>query len=177
MTDLFPQLTINLAFGGNSALESTAALINGLNRELKARPNQKMSKETISRIFEEYQELRRPRMKKVLNLAYQMTRLQAWDGRFMKFIQRYIVPLMGDDRVADHFADLVKGGVKLDYVPLQNPPSGTVPWDDELPLKGSLAGFKRSSTLGFWAVGLILSLNLSYYIVSLLRNQNAIWTV
>lgn len=121
--------------------------------------------------------MRKPRMKKVLNLAYQMTRLQAWDGRLMKFIQRYIVPLVGDDRVADHFADLVKGGVKLDYVPLHNPPPGTVEWDDELPQKGSLGAFKRSSTLGFWAVGLILSLNLSYYIVSLLRNQNAILTV
>lgn len=81
---------------------------------------------------------------------------------------------MGDDRVADHFAGLVKGGVKLDFVPLHNPPVGTVPWDDDLSQKGSLSASKRSSTFGFWAIGLILSLNLSYYIVSLFRNQNGV---
>ncbi|KAH8704707.1 FAD binding domain-containing protein [Talaromyces proteolyticus] len=171
------KLTINLAFGGNSALESTAALVNKLNRELKANPNQKMSKETLSRIFEEYQELRKPRMKKVLNLAYQLTRLQAWDGWFMKFVQRFVIPWVGDERVADHFADLVKGGIKLDYVPLPNQPLGTVAWDDDPKKEASLPVSKKSSSLGLWALGLILSLNASYYLVSLLRSQYAVQPV
>lgn len=125
------KLTINLAFGGNSALESTAAFVNLLHREVKAHPDRKMSQETISTIFEEYQNQRKPRMKKVLNLAYQMTRLQAWDGWFMKFIQRWIIPLVGDGKVADHFAELVKGGHRLDFVPVPPHREGWIPFNDE----------------------------------------------
>ncbi|KAI9785106.1 MAG: hypothetical protein M1816_000517 [Peltula sp. TS41687] len=125
------KLTINLAFGGNSALESTAALVNLLHHELKTHPDQKMSRETISTIFEQYTELRKPRMKKVLNLAYQLTRLQAWDGFLMKMIQRFGIPWVGDDRVADHFAKIVQAGVKLDFVPVPDHAKGTWEWDDE----------------------------------------------
>lgn len=75
--------------------------------------------------------MRKPRMKKVLNLAYQLTRLQAWDGWFMKFIQRWIIPLVGDGKVADHFAVLVRSGHKLDFVPVPPHIEGTVPFDDE----------------------------------------------
>ena len=89
-----------------------------------------MSQQTISAIFEEYQELRKPRMKQVLNLAYQLTRLQAWDGPLMKMIQRFVIPWVGDQRVADHFALLVKGGVKLDYVPLPPHVKGSIEFED-----------------------------------------------
>lgn len=127
------QLTINLAFGGNSALESTAAFVNVLNRELKALPaGEKLSQETISEAFEEYQGLRKPRMKKVLNLAYQLTRLQAWDGWFMKFIQSWVIPWVGDGQVVDHFSELVRAGHRLDFVPVPSHKEGYVPFNDEL---------------------------------------------
>lgn len=90
-----------------------------------------MSMKTVSAVFEEYQELRKPRMKKVLNLAYQLTRLQAWDGPLMKLTQRYVIPWVGDERVADHFAGIVKGGVKLDFVPTPDHRPGSWEWDDE----------------------------------------------
>ena len=124
-----------------------------------------MDQPTISRIFEEYQEMRKPRMKSVLNLAYQLTRLQAWDGVLMTMIQRFVIPWVGDDRVADYFATLVKGGVRLDYVPLPPHIKGTVEFDDFSPNKPksslqvlaetSFVGSKRQSRISAMALALL----------------------
>ncbi len=51
----------------------------------------------------------------------------------MKMIQRFVIPWVGDERVADHFALLVKGGVRLDYVPLPPHVKGSIEFDDLKP--------------------------------------------
>lgn len=128
-----------------------------------------MSQKTISAVFEEYQELRKPRMKKVLNLAYQLTRLQAWDGFIMKLIQRYVIPWIGDARVADHFAEIVKGGIKLDFVPLPDHRTGTWEWDDErLAEKSDMVvaekkGFRQMPSILLLFVGCALLSAYSYF--------------
>lgn len=48
----------------------------------------------------------------------------------MKMLQTYVIPWVGDKRAADYFALLVKGGVKLDYVPLPPHVKGSVEFDD-----------------------------------------------
>lgn len=119
-----------------------------------------MSRQTISAIFEEYQELRKPRMKKVLNLAYQLTRLQAWDGLFMRMAQRYALPWVGDARAADHFADIVKAGVKLDFVPTPEHRIGTCAWDDEIPER-KISSTAGDGKMGLWQMLLQMPLQLS----------------
>ncbi|KAK2749197.1 putative secondary metabolism biosynthetic enzyme [Myotisia sp. PD_48] len=124
------KMTPNIAFGANSALESVASLCNEINRVVKSHPKGTPTRAELNAGFQKYQRTRTPRVKKIFDLAAMMTRLQAWDGWLLKFVMRYIVPLVGDNRVADQFAKVIKGAVKLDYVPLGNVPRGSVKWED-----------------------------------------------
>lgn len=130
-------MTPNFAFGGNCALEGVAALANALNKALKNSSDGRLSQSAISAMFEEYQESQKPRVKKIFNMCYYVTRMQAWDGVIMRFIARYVVPWLGDELVADHTSTIVKGGVKLDYLPVPERPRGTCAWDDEIHPKKS----------------------------------------
>ena len=160
------QITPNLALGGNSAIESVASFANALNRGLKRHSNEKLDLSTLSQIFEEYESERKPRIKKVNDISALMTRLQAWDGIVMKFVARWILPLISDARVADQFAELVKAGCKLDYVPVTFKPQGTVQWDDEKIEPAPTAG--KTSFSSFWRIVAIIvsssTITLSYFL-------------
>jgi hypothetical protein len=124
-------MTPNLAFGANNALESVAALANALNRTLSSSTTLPTT-ETLSALFSSYQNQRFARAKAHHDLTGFYTRLAAWDGFGMKFASRYLPLITGDKVVVDGFAKLVRGGVKLDYVPLKEKKEGTVKFLDEV---------------------------------------------
>ena len=124
-------MTPNFAFGGNSAIEAVAALSNALNKGVKNAPNGQLSQSAISAMFQEYQDAQKPRMKKIFDTCYYATRMQAWDNGVFWFIANYLAPWLGDERVADYTAMLVKGGVELDYLPVPDHPQGTCAWDNK----------------------------------------------
>lgn len=130
--DAAHKVTPNFAFGGNCAIEGVAALANALHKALHASPNGQLDQPAISAALAEYEARQKPRVKKIFDMCYYATRMQAWDGLLMHFISRVVVPLLGDERVADQTAKLVKGGVRLDYLPVPEHPSGSCAWDDEV---------------------------------------------
>ncbi|KAF2810454.1 FAD/NAD(P)-binding domain-containing protein [Mytilinidion resinicola] len=125
------KMTPNLAFGANSAMESVAALSNGLNRALKNQSDSTLSREQISMVFQDYQEKRMGRVTKVHDFTGGFTRVSAWDGLLNKFMALWVLPIASHEFVGDKFSRLIRGGVKLDYVPYKESRSGSVHWDDE----------------------------------------------
>ncbi|KAF2499175.1 FAD/NAD(P)-binding domain-containing protein [Lophium mytilinum] len=129
--DAAHKVTPNLAFGANSAMESVAALSNGLNRALENQLDSKLSRKQISMVFQDYQRKRIGRVTKAYNFTGGFTRISAWDGPLNRFIASWILPVTAHDVIADKFTRLIRGGVKLTYVPYKETRSGSVRWDDE----------------------------------------------
>jgi hypothetical protein len=123
-------VTPNFAFGGNMAIEGAASLSNSICKALKDSDG-KPTQPAISAMFEEYQESHKARVKKIFTTCYYATRMQAWDSIIMRFIARYLAPWLGDEFVADHTATMVKGGAKLDYIPVPEHIHGSCAFDDE----------------------------------------------
>lgn len=112
------------------------------------------SREELASIFQNYQDQRIARVKKIYNLSGLMTRVQAWENVALRLVASYVFPWFSDARVADLFADAIKGAVKLDYVKLLGEKTGTAPWVDA---PKSMAGYGRGRR-GLFAVGtLVLS--------------------
>ena len=78
--------------------------------------------------FQQYQKERLERAKEIMVPSWLVTRLQAYDGWLYYTIQRWILPIVGVDVIANGVADSCSSGPKLDYVPLPDEKSGTLPW-------------------------------------------------
>lgn len=112
-------------------MESMAALTNLLNREVKSHPEGKPNKETLDAIFQEYQERQIPRTQKIMKFANLITRVQAWDGFWMKLMALWVVPFQSDKKLGQDLGDIIRGGVKLDFVPIREYKEKNILWDDE----------------------------------------------
>lgn len=112
-------------------MESIALLTNLLNREIQARPKAKPSKDTLGALFQEYQETQIPRTRKIMKFANSITRVQAWDGFWMKLMALWVVPFQSEKKLGQDLAEIIKGGVKLDFVPIGEYKEKNVLWDDE----------------------------------------------
>lgn len=73
-------MTVNLGQGGNSAIESAAALANALNEANLCRRGDRVSQEEIEVALSNYQESRRPRLVTIARASYEITRSQALEG-------------------------------------------------------------------------------------------------
>ena len=92
-------------------MESMAALTNLPNREVKSHPDGKPSKETFDVIFQEYQERQIPRTQKVTEFANLITRVQAWDGLWMKLMALWVVPVQSGKKLGQDPGDIINGGI------------------------------------------------------------------
>jgi hypothetical protein len=114
--DAIHKMTPNLGAGGNSAIESVAALSNLLNRLSKETGSKKPSPGAIRRSLQAYQEKRRTRIKETMKMANGLTRLQALKSTMEYFVAHLVVPNAGDF-LADLFAEFQIGAELLDYLP------------------------------------------------------------
>ena len=112
-------------------MESIALLTNLLNREIQAHPEAKPSKDALDMLFREYQGKQIPRTRKIMKFANSITRVQAWDGFWMKLMALWVVPFQSEKKLGLDLADIIKGGVKLDFVPMGEYKEKKVLWDDE----------------------------------------------
>jgi 2-polyprenyl-6-methoxyphenol hydroxylase-like FAD-dependent oxidoreductase len=131
-------MTPTLAFGANTALESVAALANNLN-QIVSHASEKPSTETLEDIFTAYKTQRYSRAKRMSDITGRYTRLGAWDGMGAKFSTQYMVKILGRNLVLYMMGLLIKGAVKLDYIPTKERKAGTVQWDDEKTPRGWLS--------------------------------------
>ena len=90
-------------------------------------------------MFQEYQDAQKARIKKISPTCYYATRMQAWDNVALRLVSQYMAPLLGDEPVANYTATMVKGAVKLDYLPVPDLPDHHTPatWQFDDEKKGS----------------------------------------
>ncbi|KAF1919000.1 hypothetical protein BDU57DRAFT_527108 [Ampelomyces quisqualis] len=123
------KMTPNLGQGGNTAIESAAALANELKDMVNNAEKGKPSLDSIVRHLENYQKIREQRVTAISAVANGLTRVHAlktWKQRLMAF---WILPNAGDI-LTDISCDLIIGAVKIDYLPVpERSLHGTMPFN------------------------------------------------
>jgi 2-polyprenyl-6-methoxyphenol hydroxylase-like FAD-dependent oxidoreductase len=111
------KMTPNAGAGGNSAIESAAALANALYDLQKSNLNKHPSRKDIEAGLTAFQKSRQERASAVLKLANKVTRIQALRTLSDRILSLWAMPLLGDFG-ADLGVDLYIGATKLDYLPV-----------------------------------------------------------
>lgn len=118
--------------GGNSAIESAAALVNFLTRAQKQKPH--LSGADIQHVFQQVQTLRQSRAEKLMRIAHMRQRLEAMETPYLKFTALHVLPRFGSEVVFQRFYDTVAPAGKLDNLPVPKRPR-RAPFEDELPAR------------------------------------------
>ncbi len=170
-------MTPNFALGANCALESAVVLVNKLvSLDRTITENGRPDALTITKLFDEYQTERLPRMKEAFEASHLMTRLHAYDGLVNHFTMRVMVPLLGQATFADKLAELISGAPKFDFLPVEYPSVATTyQWKDEIPMdvvqaSGKTAGKVQGSVttntrVAFWILQIVAFLTLLWMFV------------
>ncbi|PYI23585.1 monooxygenase [Aspergillus violaceofuscus CBS 115571] len=128
--DAAHKMTPNLGQGGNSAIESAAALANSLASLLQASHESSAAIEELNYCLQSWQEKRRPRVQAIFKSAHSLTRLEALNTLKDKAIAHYLMPHL-EHYLVDKSSRTFVGATKIDYLP---PPakslSGTMPFTD-----------------------------------------------
>ncbi|EAQ92008.1 hypothetical protein CHGG_00243 [Chaetomium globosum CBS 148.51] len=125
------KVTPNIALGGNSGIESVAVLCNHLQRLLQEGGAAKPTAAVLDAVFAAYQAERLKRMQDILAVSSLITKVQAWDTRWHRFMATWLLPLQADRTTADQMSEIIRKGPKLEYVALEGFRKGRIPFDDE----------------------------------------------
>lgn len=90
------QMTPNIGQGGNAAIESAAALSNGLKRLTSNASFAHPSLKEVKYSLQVFQQIRQTRAKKVFEVSNKMTRVEALKGFPGKLMALYVSPYTGD---------------------------------------------------------------------------------
>ena len=96
--DSIHKMTPNMGAGGNTAIETAAALANELKKMKDASSKEKPSYETIRRHLVNYQKIRETRVTAILKAANHLTRFHALDTLKDKFFANWVLPSAGDSK-------------------------------------------------------------------------------
>jgi 2-polyprenyl-6-methoxyphenol hydroxylase and related FAD-dependent oxidoreductases len=129
--DAIHKVTPNSALGGCTAMEDSVAIANQLHELLNRHPNKKPSTVEISAAMQDYQDSRIERVKAIVKVGGDLTRLQAFDGWYFYIMQRWVTPWIGLDTLAINIARLCSAGTKLDFVEFPEQ-KGLLGWQDTI---------------------------------------------
>jgi 2-polyprenyl-6-methoxyphenol hydroxylase-like FAD-dependent oxidoreductase len=108
------KMTPNAGAGGNSAIESAAALANAL-YDLKTKKDKTPSRKDIENALAGFQEKRQDRAHAVLQLANRVTRMHALKSISDKIMTFWVIPSLGDFP-SDLSQDFVIGATRINYL-------------------------------------------------------------
>lgn len=128
--DAIHKVTPNSALGGCTAMEDAVAVANVLHAAIAAHPNKKPTGVELRDAFGQYQDSRLPRVREIVKIGGDLTRLQAYDGWKYYLIQRWLTPVVGLDSLAKNIAILCTGAPKLSFVPFTQR-RGLLRWPDD----------------------------------------------
>jgi 2-polyprenyl-6-methoxyphenol hydroxylase-like FAD-dependent oxidoreductase len=129
--DSIHKMTPNMGAGGNSAIESAAALANSLQEMLSRPGSNPSSTDTVREAMLRYQETRKGRASSTVKVANLVTRLHAMRGFIERIIAYYIMPNAGD-LLVDLASDSWIGAIRLEYLPIpKRSLGGTMPFNPE----------------------------------------------
>jgi 2-polyprenyl-6-methoxyphenol hydroxylase-like FAD-dependent oxidoreductase len=129
--DAAHKMTSNLGFGFNTGLESAASLTNHLVHTLSKDGNHDQHPDLVDleHTFSQYQAQRFGRAKLFHDLTNFYTRVAAWDNFVFRCLSVFAMKLLPDSIFVGQFSKLVKGGLKLEFIPIPDERHGTVPFE------------------------------------------------
>ncbi|KAH7007915.1 hypothetical protein B0J12DRAFT_692087 [Macrophomina phaseolina] len=118
--------------GGNSALETAAALTNELVKTLNSHgPDVHVSGKALHFTFQAVQQLRSPRASQLVHASTSFQRLTAMETLLHRGMIRNVVPRLGNDLMLHILFRACTGAVSLDMLDVPSRPRG-IPYDDEV---------------------------------------------
>ncbi|KAL2075500.1 hypothetical protein VTL71DRAFT_443 [Oculimacula yallundae] len=148
--DAVHKMTPNLGAGGNAAIESATALANSL----ATLPKHKLSLPQIRHALQEFYVKRHERVNNIVDVANDVTRLEAMANFGKKIMALHVVPNLGDFLV-DQACDTMVGGEMLNALP---PPAkslrATMPWNPNSGIGKHENKWKRAA----WALPILIAL-------------------
>jgi hypothetical protein len=152
--------------GGNSAIETAAALTNGLVHMLKfPTGGEDVSQADISAVFNAVQNLRSPRAWKLVKAANELQRLYALETPLLTAIAYYMIPHLHDEGVYHGWYNTYVDGVSLDMFDIPVKPREVPFWDELL---------RRPTTRGWLVAPLVICFNLLAYLALRFRYYTAV---
>lgn len=134
--DSIHKMTPNMGAGGNSAIESAAALANALYDMLNMTPkavklHPSVDTAAIQQALSQYQRSRSVRASATVKVANLITRLHAVRGLVEHILAHYIMPHAGD-LLVDLASDSWIGAIRLEYMPIPSRSLyGTMPFNPQ----------------------------------------------
>ncbi|KAK8037112.1 hypothetical protein PG991_001426, partial [Apiospora marii] len=127
--DAVHKVTPNMAFGGNSSIESVAVLANHLRRMLQDSQGVRPNGAAIEKALAAYQSERIDRMMEIFKFSSEITKSQAWANKWYKFLALWVVPFLPKRTFGDLISGIISRGPKLDFVEVgAGFPSGRMPF-------------------------------------------------
>ncbi|KAI1751859.1 hypothetical protein F4782DRAFT_503394 [Xylaria castorea] len=125
--DACAQMTSAAGMGVNNGIQSAIALVNKLHEALSNSSN--LDTETLERVFEEYQNVRREESQRICDVAAKMIRVNTWDSYMSWFMGDVVFPwMLPDDKLMTKVGnDLVRNMQKFDFIKADLK-SGKIPW-------------------------------------------------
>lgn len=156
-------------------MESIVVLCNELRQMMITQCGAKPSLSTLNKSFAAYQSKRHARMKQIMDYSNLITKVQAWDTAFHKFVATWVLPLQPDRSVADDLGEIIRGASKLDFVSVENFAVGRLQWKDEhfKTLVGQKKGSGNSKHVGM--VGILGVVALVFFIFVYAPSQRSGW--
>ncbi|KAL1625883.1 hypothetical protein SLS56_007122 [Neofusicoccum ribis] len=137
--------------GGNTAIETSAAFVDALIRQLKS-CKAGLFDPDVEKIFDETQGARHSRAWEVVTYAHGQQRVEAMETPALELFACWILPRLERETAMSKFADLISPGVRLEMLPLPERPRW-IPYLDELPAKPLGGGrFPAVAAAGLFAV-------------------------
>ncbi|GKT69016.1 FAD/NAD(P)-binding domain-containing protein [Colletotrichum tofieldiae] len=157
--------------GGNSAIETAAALANSLSDFLNQRSSQDLiNNDQIESVFQSVQKLRHPRTSKLVKESHDRQRLEAMETPLLKILALYYVPLLGIESVAESWTKTYAPAVSLNMLAVPSRPRA-VPYHDELLHKPTRRGL---IVVPIYITFILLSL-LGFHRLFTLGTENGLW--
>ena len=151
-----PQITPNMALGGNSGIESVVVLTNHLRRMLEEQYGGRPSTANIDTTFKAYQDERLPRMRQIMEFSSLVSRVQAWDNLLLKWMSIYFIPYLPKRKMANDLGEIIRKAPKLDFVPLGQWNESLLEWEDMKDEETKKAGMLQYAQLPLFGVVLVI---------------------
>ncbi|KAK4149757.1 hypothetical protein C8A00DRAFT_37653, partial [Chaetomidium leptoderma] len=117
--DAVHKSTPNLGIGGNSAVESAAAIANGIKRlaDSWSATGRRPSQQDVERMLDEYQRGRQLRAAAVVDASGFLARAQSMRDPSTRLFVKYVIPRLSEF-LPEMMGNAMIGATKLDFLPL-----------------------------------------------------------
>ncbi|KAK2596121.1 hypothetical protein QQS21_006468 [Conoideocrella luteorostrata] len=162
-------VTPNLALGAMCAMESSVVLVNKIKNMVdNLGSEQRPSKDSIRDMLLEFQAERMNRQQEASRASAFLTRLHAYDGFLKWLIMRWIIPTVGQARIAHIMGDFCSRAPRISFLPVDYVRKAAYKWQDEpdhvpaqpensiMRQKGRLLASEILQPASIFAMGLIL---------------------